>query len=75
MEANDMLDRHRRINVRRVASTNPQVDTNQLREAKDLIDTLRRAGVPGKGYGLAQPYQRRPLHRSTESGDESDPNT
>lgn len=50
----------RRRKTEELAKGNPQVDVDQLREAQDLLEELRRAGVSPQQYGINSPYQRKP---------------
>jgi hypothetical protein len=40
---------------------NPKVDGDQLREAQELLEELRRGGVGRPSYGIDSPYERRPV--------------
>lgn len=49
--------------VDEVVARNPKVDPRQLREAQTLLKQLREEGLERPSYGIASPYERRPLHR------------
>jgi hypothetical protein len=46
-----------------IAARNPKVDAEQLREAQTLLKQLRDEGLERPSYGIASPYERRPLQR------------
>jgi hypothetical protein len=48
-----------------VVRRNPDVDADELREAWNILDRLRRDGVSGPTYRIVSPYERRPRREST----------
>lgn len=58
--------------VDEAAAANPKVDVETVREARELLEELRKQGFSRPGYDIASPYERRPL-RKTHSGRPSSP--
>jgi len=54
--------------VKKVAETNPQVDVEQLKEARALLGELRKGGRRQREYGITSPYARKPLQKGRSSG-------
>lgn len=48
-----------------VVRRNPDVDVDDLRDAWNILDQLRREGVSGPTYRIVSPYERRPKREST----------
>jgi hypothetical protein len=49
------------INEEAVAKSNPKVDVDQLRRARELVAELREEGVTRPAYSIGSPYRRRPI--------------
>ena len=61
------------VDVDKVMLNNPNVDFDKVREARELLRTLRKQGLSPRGYTLAPPYRRQmhvtSKHRNDDSGD------
>lgn len=54
--------------VEDAATSSPAVDVEKLRQAQQLLEALRRVGLPPRGYEITSPYERRPLSAWREGG-------
>ena len=46
------------VDVQKTAQTNPNVDLDKVREARDLLRILRSYGISSRDYTLSLPFQR-----------------
>jgi hypothetical protein len=52
--------RLRDVDVDEIVRQNPAVDEAKLRDARRVLDRLRREGIAGPTYRIVSPYERRP---------------
>ena len=57
------------VDIDKVMRNNPKVDLEKVREARDLLQALRKQGLSPRGYTLAPPY-RRQMHVTSKHLDE-----
>jgi len=48
-----------RLNIKQIIKENPRIDARKLKEGMELLEELRRAGLPRPRYRLAPPFERR----------------
>lgn len=46
------------VDLQKIARTNPNVDLDKVREARELLRILRSYGISGREYTLSPPFQR-----------------
>lgn len=55
------------FDVHDLASRNPQIDLEQIREVQRAVAQLRKAGFRRRGYRLLNPFQRPPPETAEEA--------
>ena len=50
----------------KTARENPDVDPEQVKEAQELVEELRKEGFGKREYDLASPFESTRIHRDTE---------
>ncbi len=54
----DSVSDNGNVDPQKVARTNPNVEIEKVREARDLVRILRSYGISSRKYSLAPPFQR-----------------
>jgi hypothetical protein len=57
------------VDVEKIMRDNPKVNLDKVREARELVRTLRKQGLSPRGYTLAPPY-RRQMHVTSKHPNE-----
>ena len=57
-----------RFDLEEILSRNPQIDAEQLEDAREMLRRLREQGLKRKGYDLATPYGGRRVTVVEETG-------
>ena len=49
----------KKINLKKILETNPQVDKKQLEDTERMLENLRRTGLKKRGYQIASPNEQK----------------
>lgn len=54
-----MPNKTKKIDWRKIAKTNPDVDPNILRQSIEFVDYIRKVGAKGKGFNILRSSEAR----------------